>query len=91
MNLSGGPGESMRPEFGLQEAVAAPFGPSDLARTDVGVGDTILERGGEAGILGHPARDLRHIWGESAEMSEHFDERPCSGEKGGEVVRAGHP
>ena len=52
MNLSGGSGESIRAEFGLSETVVAPFGPSVLARKDVGVGDTILGRGGEADILG---------------------------------------
>lgn len=82
MNPSDGSGESMRPEFGLSEPVAAPFGPSVLARTDVGVDDTILERGAEADILGQSARDLRCIGGKSAGTSEHFVERPRSGEKG---------
>ena len=61
MNLSGGHGGSILAEFGLSAASVAPFGPSVLARTDVGVGDTILVRGGEADILGHSARKLRRI------------------------------
>ena len=79
MNPSGGSGESKRTEFGLSEASVAQVGPSVLARIDVGMDDTILERGGEADILGHSARDLRRIWCHPAETSEHFDERAGSG------------
>ena len=73
MNPSSGSGESIRAEFGLSEASVAQFGPSVLARNDVGVDDTILVRGGEADILGHSARDLRRIWSHPAETSEHFE------------------
>ena len=45
MNLSGGFGESMRTGFGVSAVVAAQFGPSVLARNDVGEGDTILGAG----------------------------------------------
>ena len=45
MNLSGGSGESMPAGFGVPAAVVAQFGPSVLARNDVGVGDTNLGHG----------------------------------------------
>ena len=45
MNLSGGLGESMRAGLGMSAAVLAQFGPSVLARNDVGVGDANLGRG----------------------------------------------
>ena len=73
MNLSSGSGEPMRAGFGVSEASAAQFGPSVLARNDVGVGDAILGGRAETGILGQPARDLRHIWRKLAGTSEHFE------------------
>ena len=91
MNLFGESGESIRTGFGLSKASAVLFGPSVLARNDAGVGDTILERGAIADILGHSARDLRPIWGHLAETSEHFDERAGSGEKGMKLQKRATP
>ena len=45
MKLSGGSGELMGAGFGVLATIAAQFGPSILARNDVGVRDMILGHG----------------------------------------------
>ena len=69
----------MRARFGLSAAVAAQFGPSVLARNDVGEWDTILGRGQKRTSWANAAMKTRRFRSASDSFSEHFEERAGSG------------
>ena len=81
----------MQAGIGLSAASLAQFGPSVLARDDVGEGDATLERWEKGTFGAGSAMKTRRFCSSPDSFSEHFELRAGSGEKWDEIAKAGHP